>query len=78
MALPTSVNDQITDAVSQTNVKVLGEAPAMALAGLTQAIAQAMALAAANATAAQQQLNILSQAVTARAARLSPEGPERP
>ncbi|MGF7178414.1 RebB family R body protein [Azospirillum doebereinerae] len=31
MAYPTQVNSQITDAVTQTNVKVIGEAPAMAL-----------------------------------------------
>lgn len=28
MAFPTDVNDQITDAVTQTNTKVLGESPA--------------------------------------------------
>ena len=27
MAIPTAVNGQITDAVTQTNVKVLGDAP---------------------------------------------------
>ena len=31
MSFPTAVNDQITDAVTQSNVKVVGEAPAMAL-----------------------------------------------
>jgi hypothetical protein len=63
MAFPTSVNSQITDAVTQANVKVLGDAPAEAVASLYQAVAQAMANAAHNATAAQQQTNILSQAV---------------
>lgn len=29
MAIPTAVNDQITDAVTQANVKVLAESPAM-------------------------------------------------
>ena len=29
MSFPTAVNDQITDAVTQSNVKVVGEAPAM-------------------------------------------------
>lgn len=28
MAIPTAVNDQITDAVTQANVKVLAESPA--------------------------------------------------
>lgn len=64
MAFPTAVNSQITDAVTQSNVKVLGDAPAIAVAGLYQATAQAMANAAHNATSAQQQFNTLAQAVT--------------
>ena len=57
MAFPTAVNSQITDAVTQTNVKVLGDAPAMAMGNLYQATAQALANAAHNATTAQQQGN---------------------
>ena len=64
MAFPTSVNSQITDAVTQANVKVLGEAPAMAMGNLYQATAQALANAAHNATNAQQQTNITAQAAT--------------
>jgi len=64
MAFPTAVNDQITDSVTQSNVKVLGDAPAQALASLYQATAQALSLAAHNATAAQQQASILSTAIT--------------
>ena len=64
MAYPTSVNDQITDAVTQANVKVLGDAPAVATANLYQAVSQALANAAHNATMAQQQTNILAQAAT--------------
>ncbi|TXL73144.1 RebB like protein [Vineibacter terrae] len=59
MAAPT-VNAQITDAVTQTNVKVLGEAPAEALAAASQAMAHAMGLAMENATQTQggmQQIN---------------------
>ena len=36
MMLP--VNGQITDAITQTNVKILGEAPAMAMGNLYQAV----------------------------------------
>ena len=36
MAFPTSVNDQITDSVTQTNVKVSGESPAEAMANQYQ------------------------------------------
>ena len=66
MAFPTSVNSQITDAVTQSNVQVLGDAPAQALGSLYQATAQALGLAAQNATTAQQQAAILAQAVTTR------------
>jgi hypothetical protein len=65
MAFPTAVNSQITDAITQANVKVLGDAPAIAVSMLYQATAQALANAAHNATSAQQQANILAQAVTA-------------
>lgn len=64
MAFPTSVNDQITDSITQANVKVLGDAPALAMGNLFQATAQALANAAHNATNAQQQTNIAAQAAT--------------
>jgi hypothetical protein len=64
MAFPTAVNSQITDAVTQANVKVLGDAPAVAMGNLYQAVAQALANAAHNATHAQQQSNIMAQAAT--------------
>ncbi|QLE83673.1 MULTISPECIES: RebB family R body protein [Shewanella] len=64
MAFPTAVNSQITDSVTQANVQVLGEAPAVAMGNLFQATAQALANAAHNATAAQQQTNVTAQAVT--------------
>ncbi len=64
MAFPTAVNIQITDSVTQSNLKVLGDAPAMALANLYQATAQALSLAAHNATALQQQNYVLAQAAT--------------
>ncbi|HEV3317842.1 MAG TPA: RebB family R body protein [Candidatus Angelobacter sp.] len=64
MAFPTAVNDQITDSVTQSNVKVLGDAPAMAMGNLYQATAQALANAAHNVTTAQQQNSITAQAAT--------------
>ncbi len=64
MAFPTAVNDQITDSVTQASVKVLGDAPAIAMGNLYQATAQALANAAHNATANQQQAYILMQAAT--------------
>jgi Killing trait len=65
MAFPTSVNSQITDSITQANVEVLGVSPAVAMGHLYQAVAQALANAAHNATAAQQQMYITAQAATA-------------
>ena len=64
MAYPTSVNNQITDSVTQANTQVLGTAPAIAMGNLFQATAQALANAAHNATTSQQQSNITAQAAT--------------
>lgn len=58
------VNSEIVDAVTAVNVKVLAEAPAMALANLYQATGQALSLAAQNAVTAQQNANIILQATT--------------
>ena len=64
MAFPTSVNDQITDSITQANTKVLGDAPAIAMGNLYQATAQALGNAAHNATYAQQQSYVTTQAAT--------------
>jgi len=64
MAFPTAVNSQITDAITQSNITVLGDAPAVAMSGLYQVAAHALGLAMQNATAAQQQMNITAQAAT--------------
>ena len=64
MAFPTAVNNQITDSVTQANVQVLGDAPAVAMGNLYQATAQALSNAAHNATTSQQQTNITAQAAT--------------
>ncbi|HPQ71969.1 MAG TPA: RebB family R body protein [bacterium] len=61
---PIKVNPQITDAITQANVKILGDAPAMAMGNLYQATAQALSNAAHNATAAQQNANTILQATT--------------
>jgi hypothetical protein len=60
----TTVNPQVTDAITQTNVKVLGEAPAMAMGSLYQTIGNSVAMAAANAVYAQQQANVTYQAAS--------------
>ncbi len=64
MAYPTAVNNQITDSVTQSNVEVLGDAPAMAMGNLFQATNQALGNAAHNTTTSQQQTNVTAQAST--------------
>lgn len=61
------VNGQITDAVTQTNVKVLGESPAQSLAMLYQAAAHSLSLSMQNASASQQQMQSLNSAIVATA-----------
>lgn len=62
MAFPTAVNDQITDAVTQSNIKVIGEAPAFAMGSIYQSMAHSTGILFENAVAAQQQQNTLAQA----------------
>ena len=64
MALPTPVNGQITDSVTQANVEVLGNAPAVAMGNLYQAMAQASGTAAHNAAHAQANQYTISEAAT--------------
>lgn len=64
MAFPTAVNSQITDAVTQSNVKVVGEAPAFAMSAIYQSLAHSTGILYANAVAAQQQMNTLAQAAS--------------
>ncbi|WP_434421481.1 RebB family R body protein [Nannocystis pusilla] len=66
----TTVNPQITDAVTQSNAKVLGDAPAMAMASLYQTMAHATGLMLQNAVAAQQQLSVVAQAATTQGVSL--------
>jgi hypothetical protein len=58
------VNPMVTDAVTQTNLLVVGTAPAMAMASLYQTLANSLAMAAMNAVYAQQQANIAHQTAT--------------
>ncbi len=64
MAFPTTVNDQVTDSITQANTKVLGDAPAFAMGNLYQVTAQALANSAHNATNSQHQSNVSAQTAT--------------
>lgn len=59
-----TVNSQITDAVTQSNVQVVAEAPAMAMGALYQSMAHSTGILFENAVSNQQQQNILAQAAT--------------
>jgi len=67
MADNTLVNGQVTDAVTQTNVKVLGEAPAQSMALVYQTMAHSISLAMENAQQAQGGLQQIGNAVTSSA-----------
>jgi hypothetical protein len=70
MADSTPVNAQITDAVTQTNVKVVAEAPAQAIASLYQVASHSAGLSLQNAVHSQQALNQISSAVISKAVML--------
>ena len=66
----TEVNSQITDAVTQTNVKVVAEAPAQAIASLYQVASSAAGLSLQNAVNSQQAMNQISNAGISKAVAL--------
>ena len=70
MASVTSVNSQITDAVTQANLMVLAAAPAQALGAVYQVMAQAVGLSMQNAVAQQQRMNAITSAVTSQGVNL--------
>ena len=64
MALPTPVNSQITDAITQTGVGILASAPAMAMGSIYQSIAHSTGILFQNTVQAQQHAAIAGQAAT--------------
>lgn len=73
---PTSVNDQVTDALSQTLVANIGTAQQTGAAVVQQCYAQAMALGMQNAAARQQQAQLVADTLMS-AALMSVAGKER-
>lgn len=69
MAIPTLVNGQITDALSQSTLTVLGNAPAQAAGSAAQVAAEATALQMLAAQAATARTALLREAATARLIR---------
>lgn len=70
MAEITAMNAQITDAVTQVNVKTLGDSAANALSNLYQSNAHSVALSVQNANFGQQQTTMAHQATTTQGVNL--------
>ncbi len=70
MAENSTVNPQITDAVTQSNVKVMADAPAMALASVYQAMAHSLGILFENAVTAQQNMNTIGEATVTQGVKL--------
>ncbi|TBR40762.1 R body protein RebB-like protein [Dyella terrae] len=62
--MPIPVNSQVTDAVTQTNVKVLADGPALAMGSIFQTLSHSTGILYENAVSAAQQQNTLGQAAS--------------
>jgi len=62
MAFPTALNSQITDSVTQANVKVLADSPAVSVSNLYIATSQALANSAHNASNGAMEAGVASRA----------------
>ena len=65
----TVVNSKITDAITQTNVKVLAEAPAQSMAMVYQTMAHSISLSMQNAVSSQSAMQQLNAAIISTACR---------
>ncbi|WP_299921108.1 RebB family R body protein [uncultured Pelagimonas sp.] len=68
MAWPTAINDQITDAVTQSNLSVLGQASATAIGASSQSLAQAFGMQLQAQQASSARMSVLRGAITTSAA----------
>ena len=75
MADPTLVNGQITDSITQANLKVLGDAPAESMGSVYQAMGHSTGLSMQNAVSEQQQMNTLNNTVITQGINLLMAGP---
>ncbi|USG63067.1 RebB family R body protein [Sneathiella marina] len=66
MANDTPVNNKITDAVTQSNLTVLGGAPAQSMATAYQMMAQAVGVSMQNAVANQHSMNTIDNAIVSQ------------
>ena len=61
-----SVNKEVVDAITEENVQVVSESPAVAIGSLNQSMAFTIGIALQNAVFQQQNSNIITQATTAK------------
>ena len=66
MAGDTPVNSQITDAITQTNLTILGGAPAQSMGTVYQVMAQAVGVSMQNAVANQHSMNTIDNAIVSQ------------
>ncbi|WP_339630037.1 RebB family R body protein [uncultured Sneathiella sp.] len=66
MANDTPVNSQITDAVTQSNLMVIGGAPAQSMGTVYQMMAQAVGVSMQNADANQHSMNTIDNAIVSQ------------
>ena len=71
-----TVNPQVTDAVTQTNVSVLGESPAQSMGMVYQSMAQSISLLMQNGVSNQGGMQQINAAVIATACREIMAGPQ--
>ncbi len=64
-----AVNPQVTGAIADTNVKVLGEGPAAAMALLYETVVHSVALAMTAAEQGQEQMEKIGEAIASEAAK---------
>jgi Killing trait len=66
MASDTPVNSKITDAITQSNLTVIGNAPAQSMATAYQMMAQAVGVSMQNAVANQHSMNTIDNAIVSQ------------
>lgn len=68
--MPDAVNAQVVDAVTTTNVKVLGEAPSVAVDTVLSVLGQTVSLSMQNAMTTQQGMQNIATSITTVGAKL--------
>lgn len=65
IAMTETVNDQVVDSVTSTNLKVLGDAPSVAVGTVYASLSHCISLTMASATSTQQGMDKIGETITA-------------